>query len=562
MRTLIATSAIFLLSLQSIQAQSAKPTAKPPTLCRVSGQVVSAADSAPLKSSRVVLIQEGTKSHPKVFGATTDVDGQFEIKDVTPGRYNFVASHVGYVDRQYQAQATEQGAVLSLQPGEDLHDVLFRLSRAGVIAGHILDENGEPLAKVMVSALRKPTAAEREAEAPRHSHKEELVTSEVVLTDDRGEFRPFGLKPGEYYVKASESKESLLYVFNEESETERMVQQALGSEYAPLYFPGASSFDQAQAVAVRAGEEIAADFNMRHVLSVEVAGKVIGADGRTSSRAYVTLQPAGVEDDRFGDFSVGTESNGEFSLKNVPPGSYILTASQYEMGESKNWRARQKIEVGERKIDSIVLALGRGNNIRGRVTFTGPGSSPDSSRVFLSLAAVGESDDSTGGWAEVKKDGSFEMTDVPDGSYAVEIHARDSKWYPRAVRFGADDALEKGLQVEKGTSSNGTLEIVMSSSTAQLEGSVTEKDKAAAAVHVQIRPDPETAYNHMRFKSTSTDQNGHFSFSSLAPGKYKVTAKLNSDASAPAVASEPTTVTLHEDDRQAVQLTLQEPKTE
>jgi protocatechuate 3,4-dioxygenase beta subunit len=554
-RTFLA-SVTLLASALPLQAQGGKAQDKPHAPCRVSGRVVSALDGAALKSSRVTLIQEGVKSHPKVFGTTTDSDGLFEIKNVTAGRYNFIASHVGYVDRQYQAQGTDQGAVLSLQPGEDFHDALFRLIRAGVIAGRILDENGEPMANVAVSALRKPTATEKEEEGPRHSHKEELITSTGVLTDDRGEYRLFGLKPGDYYVKASESNEFLLSFFTQDAETQRMVQEALGSEYVPLYYPGVVAFDQAQTVGVRAGEEIEADFNMRHVLAVEIAGKVIGPDGRPSSHAMLDLEQAGVDDNSFGEFTTNTDNNGEFSLKNVPPGSYVLTANEYE--DQKFWRARQKIEVGERKIDSIVLALGRGNTISGHVTFSGRASTSDPSRVFLSLTPAGDSDDANGGWAMVKKEGTFEFLDVPDGTYAIEINCRDSAWFPKSVRFGPEDVLEKGLQVEKG-STGGTLEIVMSSSSAQLEGAVTQKDKPAVAAQVRIHPDPETPFNHLRAKSTTTDQNGHFSILNLAPGKYKVTAKLETDAAAPAATAEAQTLTLHEGDHQSVQLTLEEP---
>jgi len=542
-------------TLQAQPPQKGQAQEKAPAPCFVSGRVVSALDGSPLKSSRIVLVQENTHSHPKVFGATTDSDGHFEIKNITPGRYESIASHTGYVDRKYQAKGNEEGAVLALQPGQEVTDALFRLLRAGVIAGHIIDENGEPMAKVTVSALRKPTAEEKEKEGPRASHKEELITSSAAVTDDRGEYRVFGLEPGDYYVKASESNE--LMFLNRSSETEWIVQRALGNEYASLYYPGAVAFDQAQAVAVRAGEEIQADFNMRHVASVEVAGKVIAADGRPVSHAYVHLNLAGVEEDTSGDFSTTTDNKGEFSLRNVPPGSYVVAASEYE--DEKIWRAHQKIEVGERKIDSLILALGRGNSISGRVIFAGA-ASPSADRVFLTLMPVGDvGDDDEGGWARVKKDGTFEMLDVSDGSYALHANMREPGWYAKSARYGAEDVLEKGLQLEKG-SNGGTLEIVFSSAVAQLDGSVTEHDKPAVAAQVRVRPEPETAYNRERARSASTDQNGHFSISNLAPGKYQVTGKIPADAGVPAATSDPLTVTLNEKEHQSVQLSLEEPK--
>ena len=92
---------------------------KQAALCTVSGQVFTAAEGAPLKSSRVVLLQEGAGSHPQAFAANTDGDGRFEIKKITPGQYRFIASHTGYVAQQYKAKAVGRGALLTLTPGQE-----------------------------------------------------------------------------------------------------------------------------------------------------------------------------------------------------------------------------------------------------------------------------------------------------------------------------------------------------------------------------------------------------------------------------------------------------------
>jgi len=553
MYTLFATLILLPVLLGAASGQADKSQDKAPPPCRVSGRVVSALDGAPLKSSRVALVQEETKSHPKVFAATTDSDGHFDIKNVIAGRYQFFAQHVGYVDQQYRAKGTGEGAVLALQPGQEITDVLFRLIRAGVITGRIVDENGEPMAKILVSALRQPTAEEEEDEGKHRSHKERLRPEARTITDDRGEYRLYGLKPGDYYISASMSgAEMYLRVMAGDV----FLEQALCSEYVPLYYPGVVAFDQAQPVAVRAGDEIAADFTMRRVPGVEVAGKVIGPDGKPAVNASITIESsqggAGLPDDLRAQID-----KGEFSFKNVPPGSYVIIARQYD--EGKTWQARQRIEVGERKVNSLVLALGKGITISGHISFVGPGSPPSANRIYVYLSPTEESVDSTGGFARVGKDGSFQVLDISDGSYAVRVGISEGGWYAKSIRFGADDVLEKGLQIEAG-SSGAPLEIVMSSATAQLEGSVIEDDKAVVAAQVRLRPDPETPYNESRGREATTDQNGHFSITDLAPGKYRVTAKLTAEPGLPAPKSEAQAVTLHEGDRQSVQLTPEEPK--
>src|SRR2546426_510668 len=99
-------------------------------------------------------------SSPPTYAATSDSDGHFTIKDVAPGRYNFFATRTGYVDQPYQSNGTDSGAVLALQPGQQLTDVLFRLTMAAVITGHVNNEDGEALARVGVMALRRPSEEE------------------------------------------------------------------------------------------------------------------------------------------------------------------------------------------------------------------------------------------------------------------------------------------------------------------------------------------------------------------------------------------------------------------
>ena len=115
------------------------------------------------------------------------------------------------------------------------------------------------------------------------------------------------------------------------------------------------------------------------------------------------------------------------------------------------------------------------------------------------------------------------------------------------------------MQVEKGSTA-GSLEIVIASDSAQLEGAVIFHDKPAAAAQIKLKPDPTTPYNRTLIQAASTDQNGHFTITNIAPGKYQVTAKLPGDSGSPAATSEPKSITLTEKDRQSLQLTAEEPK--
>jgi hypothetical protein len=183
------------------------------------------------------------------------------------------------------------------------------------------------------------------------------------MTDDRGEYRIFGLKPGEYYVKASESDTAgLSGMVSEDDGMNWITRNGLGTQYAPVFYPGVIQVDQAQPVVLAAGEEVRAEFAMRQVKTVEVAGRVLGADARAATHAYVQLYILDAANWRFG---ASTGTKGEFIIKGVPPGSYVLDARQQD--EDRFQLAHQKLEVGNENIDSVLLAFSQGTTIRGRV---------------------------------------------------------------------------------------------------------------------------------------------------------------------------------------------------
>src|SRR5207247_347332 len=77
---------------------------------------------------------------------------------------------------------------------------------------------------------------------------------------------------GEYYIRATDSFEPDNNVpFVDE---DYWVRQYLGSEYAPVYYPGVVQVGQAQVVSAKSGDEVQADFSTQRTTTVEVAGRV------------------------------------------------------------------------------------------------------------------------------------------------------------------------------------------------------------------------------------------------------------------------------------------------
>jgi protocatechuate 3,4-dioxygenase beta subunit len=550
MRRLLPIPAVIVVAA-SLLAQTTppprQPDAHPESSCSVEGRVVSAVDGSPLKSAKLTLVPERDGRKAKLQAVATDRDGRFVFKDVVPGRYHFSAIHAGFVTQSYQAKGAYDGAVLLLRPGERVSDVLFRLMVSGVITGRITNEDGEPMISARVLALQRPSEEEMEDEEVSASRKWRLQPVGSAETDDRGQYRIFGLTPGEYYLKATDSSEpDPNTLVNEAS----WIRDLIGSEYGPAYYPGVAQVSQAQVVSVRAGDEVQADVLMQRTKTADIAGHVIGKDGPASG-AWVSLKLAG--DDYGQDRQTSSDEKGRFELKGIPPGSYVIFVYQREEGENAYGpRGQQKVEVNGENIDSIVISLGGGTSFQGRVTVEGA-SSPKLERIGIILSNV--DDEQLGGQGHTKKDGTFEIKSVSDGNYAVTVWGLESDWYVKSVRLGGDDLVEKGLQLEK-ASAGRTIEVVISSASAQLDGSVSKDDTAVAGAHVRVVPAPQTPYNSFRVRRLMTDQTGHFSFIGLAPGTYRVLARYGASGESKALKSKPQTVTLSERDHKTMQLTV------
>jgi protocatechuate 3,4-dioxygenase beta subunit len=549
MRRLLSAPAVMIVAV-SLLAQTSPPSGKtsehPEPSCIVSGRVVTADDGRPLRSAKVTLVPETGGQKPQLYAVTTDSDGRFSLKDVMPGRYAFAANHTGFVTQYYKTTGTDEGAILWLRPGEHVGDVLFRMIASGVVTGRLTNEDGEPMVNAQVTALQDQSEEGLEDEDNFPSGKRKLQAVALAQTDDRGQYRIFGLSPGEYYLKGSESSEP---VPNALMNGIAWIADVLGSEYAPSYYPGVLQVGQAQAIPVKAGEEVQADFFMRRTKTAKISGLVIGKDGPASSTS-VRLGYAG--DDSGNERGTTTDEKGRFEFKGVLPGSYLIYTSQRNDGNRVyEARGQQKVEVNGEDVDSVIISVGGGTSLQGRVAFDG--ASP--SKLPRLHAVLYGSDEERSWGTEVNKDGTFEIKSVSDGNYGVQLWGLETNWYIKSVRLGGEDVLEKGLLVEKG-GSGGKIEIVVSSEIAQLDGSVSDNGTAVAGAHVRVLSEPETPYNRFRARSLRTDQTGHFSFIGLAPGKYRVLARYGSSAEGDVLRSEPQIVTLSERDHKTVQLAV------
>ncbi len=191
MKLLVLTFFAVLPAFAQVPSRSSNSDLSKREECSISGMVIKLAGSEPLKGARIQL--RSADDRARAVTTVTDVGGRFELQGIVPGRYHLGVFRIGFVDQQYgQRKPGGPGAILTLRANQDVKDLLFRLIPSAVIAGRVINEEGEPLPWVQVSALREVYS----------SGKKDLSTETTVPTNDLGEYRLFGLRPGRYFIRA------------------------------------------------------------------------------------------------------------------------------------------------------------------------------------------------------------------------------------------------------------------------------------------------------------------------------------------------------------------------
>ena len=179
-------------SQQPTRDTPAQPKDDPPTPTgRIMGRVLTADNGRPVKRARVFV--NGAEL-PGGRGALTDDKGTFDLAELPAGRYSVTVSKTGFVSLSYgQRRPLQAGTPLQLADGQQLKGVDFRLPRGSVITGHVSDEDGDPMPGANVRVMRYQYL----------QGDRRLTPAGTAQTDDKGQYRVWGLMPGDYYVSAS-----------------------------------------------------------------------------------------------------------------------------------------------------------------------------------------------------------------------------------------------------------------------------------------------------------------------------------------------------------------------
>src|SRR5262249_1449379 len=126
--------------------------------------------------------------------------------------------------------------------GERVRDIELRLIPLGSIAGRVLDADGDPVSKAMVSAMGWSYP----------NGKKTLKAYGGGTTDDRGDFRISGLAPGAYYLHCAPNP----ITWHPLSSSLRMLGPSPVRDLGETFYPASVEVASATALNLTAGGDL------------------------------------------------------------------------------------------------------------------------------------------------------------------------------------------------------------------------------------------------------------------------------------------------------------------
>ncbi len=443
---------------------------------QISGTVVDAATHQPVKHATVNLMAPNHGIQP----TSTDATGAFSFDALAEGQYVLSATHQNYPPVQGRSRKVE------VKAGEHAGSITIEMTPGAVIAGHVFDEDGDPLSGCYVQA----TSA---------AHSNSQGGGSNVNQD--GEYRIHGLAPGKYLVSARCG----IPAFSPRP-------FSAGPDpppplaYPVQYYPLAADSKSAQAVDLApSAEKPGIDFRIRPAPVTQVRASISTTTGEPHPERALNVNLMSVDRSSQSDVGGGFNADkGFYEFNQVFPGSYHLVAISHGDPASRV-SAGLRIEVKDRPVE-VTLALARAADLSGSITVEGDNATNKVplTQIHVNLhpvlpipAGVDQ--------AQVKEDGTFVLKFVPAGQWKLSLFG--PRVYLKSAWLGNTDITHTAFEMTAGAEA---LRIVVGTNLGAISGTAPAGEMFFAVSEDGMRT------------MVQVDQTGRFTLPEVPPGKYRV----------------------------------------
>ncbi len=488
----------------------------------IQGTVLAADGESPLAKATVSLQKSGSRGGDSERSARSDDRGQYEFTDLEAGKYLLRVMRNGFLPQNYGQKRIQAfrgqpgGTPLTLGNGQVLNGIDFKLIRGGVVEGRVADQDYEPLSRVIVTMSGYQTM----------QGERTLVPVARAQTDDRGQFRLFDIPPGSYFLSATQGG---FRFFGGRGRGRR------GQSFPPTYYPGVPSPEQATRIEVSAGGEVGG-FHLTLIEShtYSVSGRVLAAEGSPAQSVRIMT----VNRSSLGQVSLRggatTDLQGTFKVAGLLPGRYRLIASRGRGQEPQI--ASASVEVIDRDIQGVTLALGSGASITGRIVSENEEPALNWRRVSVATRSAeggGRGFRFGGGGRPIEEDFSFRISNLPGGLYRLSVNLPPGNHYVESIRAQGQDIIDRLIEMNDHDQLSG-VEVRVSPHGSRISGVVQSEEDGKAvdgATVLVFSADPQQRGSFSRFtRTTQSDQTGRYSLEGLPPAEYLVCALVEHES--------------------------------
>jgi hypothetical protein len=420
----------------------------------VEGIVINALTNEPLRKAHVAL--DGGKNR---YAVVSGNEGKFRFEGIEPGEYEPHAQRQGFLDADDEED-------FGVAKGEHVKDIVIKLTPQGVISGHVVDEDGDPVPGLLVRAARTIHIDGRAVE----------LGSEQAFTDNEGYFLVSELRAGRYYLSVEPSRHGRMPA--------RRGHPGIEQEFVHTDDP--------------VPRDITAGAALRNVEIHIRKSAVFRIRGRVSNppndRIGIYLLPP--DRSRHPNEPQASLHDGAFEFEGIAPGSYVLSFTTGALF------SHIPVTVADRDLDGIVAELTPGPSVQGTIKMDGGGRFPKPPTLQLAGFSMN--------MVTAKEDGTFGWTNLMPTKYVIDYGPPDG-CYVKSIQFNQQPVTLPILDLTSGA--GGRLDIVVAQNAATVAASVEGGKKAQV-----------TLWSESRSFYTDTDANGAIVFDHLAPGEYRILA--------------------------------------
>jgi hypothetical protein len=258
---------------------------------------------------------------------STDDHGLFCFAQLDAGNYGLVAQRTGYLDAVYQgSRFLGTYPQLRVRAGSHLGPVTVKMTARPILAGKVVDRDGDPIANVEVRA-RGPEGEEIVWRSP----------GNITHTDVRGSFRFYDLDPGTYRLIAVPPPGVRFSGRDRDSHGE-----PLSVGQVETYYPDSRSAEGAAPIVLKAGREnTSIVITMQDVKLRHISGRVPGGRAGFYLLAEIRKASGGSEVP-----AIAVGGDGTFRRDGLLPGRYTLRLVGY---------ADRVVDLSAGDVDGIVM---------------------------------------------------------------------------------------------------------------------------------------------------------------------------------------------------------------